>query len=415
MRLVGKPPGGSPAASYVNHPTGTIVGTLPPRISKILALPGNPGPSGPDGPAGPPGPTGDQGPQGPKGDKGDTGLQGPQGSTGPQGIQGAQGPTGNTGPTGPKGDTGSTGPTGSQGPKGDPGATGPTGPQGLTGSTGPKGDKGDTGATGPPGGVNSVNTRTGDITLAKADVGLGSVDNTSDATKPISTATQAALNTKEATANKGAANGYAPLDGNSLVPPAYLPSYVDDVLEYANLAGFPGTGESGKIYTALDTGKIYRWGGSAYVEISPSPGSTDAVPEGSTNKYYTDARADARVVAGITGKADKTTTVSAGTGLTGGGDLSANRSLAVAYGTTAGTAAQGNDTRLSDTRTPTDNTVTDAKIPTGANINPTKLGTGRVLGSVNGTATSLTLWTGTQAQYDAIVTKDANTVYAVTP
>lgn len=49
---------------------------------------------------------------------------------------------------------------------------------------------------------------------------------------------------------------------------ANLPSYVDDVLEYASLSKFPTTGESGKIYTALDTNKIYRWGGSAYVIIS---------------------------------------------------------------------------------------------------------------------------------------------------
>lgn len=49
---------------------------------------------------------------------------------------------------------------------------------------------------------------------------------------------------------------------------ANLPSYVDDVLEYASLSKFPTTGESGKIYTALDTNKIYRWSGSAYVVIS---------------------------------------------------------------------------------------------------------------------------------------------------
>lgn len=40
-------------------------------------------------------------------------------------------------------------------------------------------------------------------------------------------------------------------------------------------------------------------------------------------------------------------TITAGTGLTGGGDLSANRTLAVAYGTSSGTATQGNDSRLS--------------------------------------------------------------------
>lgn len=45
-------------------------------------------------------------------------------------------------------------------------------------------------------GVTSVNTRTGGVTLIKSDVGLGNVDNTSDASKPISTATQTALNGK---------------------------------------------------------------------------------------------------------------------------------------------------------------------------------------------------------------------------
>ncbi len=94
-------------------------------------------------------------------------------------------------------------------------------------------------------------------------------------------------------AQKAQANGLATLDGAGLVPAAQLPSYVDDVLEYAALANFPATGETGKIYTAIDTKKIYRWSGSAYVEISPSPGSTDSVPEGSTNLYYTDARAQA--------------------------------------------------------------------------------------------------------------------------
>lgn len=54
------------------------------------------------------------------------------------------------------------------------------------------------------------------------------------------------------------------------VPASQLPSYVDDVLEYANLAAFPGTGETGKIYVAIDTNKTYRWSGSAYVEISAS-------------------------------------------------------------------------------------------------------------------------------------------------
>ncbi len=72
------------------------------------------------------------------------------------------------------------------------------------------------------------------------------------------------------TALKGANNGLAELDGAGKVPSSQLPSYVDDVEEYANLAAFPVTGESGKIYLALDTNLTYRWGGTSYVEISPS-------------------------------------------------------------------------------------------------------------------------------------------------
>lgn len=44
--------------------------------------------------------------------------------------------------------------------------------------------------------VNSVASKTGAVTLDKADVGLGSVDNTSDLDKPVSTATQTALDLK---------------------------------------------------------------------------------------------------------------------------------------------------------------------------------------------------------------------------
>ena len=72
------------------------------------------------------------------------------------------------------------------------------------------------------------------------------------------------------TSDIGTANGVAELDANGLVPSSQLPSYVDDVLEYASVSAFPATGETGKIYVALDTNLTYRWSGSAYVEISPS-------------------------------------------------------------------------------------------------------------------------------------------------
>lgn len=84
----------------------------------------------------------------------------------------------------------------------------------------------------------------------------------------------------------------------------------------------------------------------------------------------------------------------AGGGLTGGGDLSADRTFAVSYGTSAGTAAQGNDARLSDTRTPTDATVTDAKVASAAAIAESKLAL--ATDAVAATASRRTLGTGSQ-------------------
>jgi hypothetical protein len=58
------------------------------------------------------------------------------------------------------------------------------------------------------------------------------------------------------------------------------------------------------------------------------------------------------LVADLASKVPNTRSVGAGTGLSGGGDLTADRSLAVVYGSIAGTATQGNDPRNSDARAP---------------------------------------------------------------
>ena len=76
------------------------------------------------------------------------------------------------------------------------------------------------------------------------------------------------------------------------VPSSQLPSYVDDVLEYAGASAFPATGEAGKIYIALDTNVQYRWSGTQYSEIAkivpPSaatPAMDGAGSAGSSNTY----------------------------------------------------------------------------------------------------------------------------------
>jgi hypothetical protein len=86
-------------------------------------------------------------------------------------------------------------------------------------------------------------------------------------TAPSQDAVFDALALKENAINKGLANGYAPLNASTKIDSTYLPSYVDDVIEVANYAALPVTGESGKIYITIDTSLLYRWGGTVYVQV----------------------------------------------------------------------------------------------------------------------------------------------------
>ncbi|WP_278445260.1 hypothetical protein [Stutzerimonas kunmingensis] len=126
-------------------------------------------------------------------------------------------------------------------------------------------------------------------------------------TQAISTVSglQTALDGKINTSERGVSGGVATLDQFARIPPSQLPSYVDDVLEYLTTAAFPATGETGKIYIAINQGtaanptRQYRWTGSIYAEINPSPGTTDALTEGSTNLYFSESRVRNTVLTGL--------------------------------------------------------------------------------------------------------------------
>jgi hypothetical protein len=72
--------------------------------------------------------------------------------------------------------------------------------------------------------VQAVNGYTGSVNLAKYDVGLGDVDNTSDASKPVSNLTQAALNLKLDANKVGVASGVASLNALGKVPTDQIPA-----------------------------------------------------------------------------------------------------------------------------------------------------------------------------------------------
>lgn len=112
----------------------------------------------------------------------------------------------------------------------------------------------------------------------------------------ITSAERSAWNAKVDSSSVGVANGVASLGSDGKVPSTQLPSYVDDVLEYETASSFPAEGESGKIYVDKSNNTTWRWSGSAYTQIK--------------------------------------------------GDL--------VIGTTAGTACEGNDPRLFDSRPASD-------------------------------------------------------------
>ena len=96
--------------------------------------------------------------------------------------------------------------------------------------------------------VTSVATRTGSITLVKSDFGLGNLNNTSDANKPVSTAFQTELNGKQ-----GIIFDYLTTD--------------------AAILAMDATALTGKVAKATDTLKEYVSDGLNWVEVLNTGGS----------------------------------------------------------------------------------------------------------------------------------------------
>lgn len=88
----------------------------------------------------------------------------------------------------------------------------------------------------------------------------------------------------------GQANGVVGLNEVGEVPEEQLPQYVVDVVEVADFDSLPVEGISSRFYITVDDNRLFRWTGSAYVEITPIPGDTDELDEGENNLYFTTSR-----------------------------------------------------------------------------------------------------------------------------
>ncbi len=163
--------------------------------------------------------------------------------------------------------------------------------------------------------------------IVKADVGLGNVDNTSDLSKPVSTATQTALNNKISITEKAVSNGVATLDAAGKIPSTQLPVGPQVYLGTWNpVTNTPflsdATGKRGDTYRVVADGTINLGSGnitfsssddvihngtiwqrnpatSDVTSVNGQTGTvtlnTDNINEGLANKYYTDARANLKI------------------------------------------------------------------------------------------------------------------------
>ncbi len=101
----------------------------------------------------------------------------------------------------------------------------------------------------------------------------------------------------------------------------------------------------------------------------PVPGSDDGIWGDILNDFLRvehNSDGSLKTSGSLASKAPTSRNLTAGTGLTGGGDLSADRSFAVSFGTTAGTAAQGNDSRITGAEQTSNRGVTSGYAPLDA-------------------------------------------------
>lgn len=135
--------------------------------------------------------------------------------------------------------------------------------------------------------VTSVNGETGVVLLDKSDIGLANVDNTSDANKPISTATQTALNDKYDASNP---DSFVDAAGAALASPVHSVNSQTGVVVLTGeniriVAASPTTIADG--IASLITNKLERSGGTMTGSLSIDVSTGDVLSLNGTGSNNT--------------------------------------------------------------------------------------------------------------------------------
>ncbi len=106
-------------------------------------------------------------------------------------------------------------------------------------------------------------------------------------------------------------------------------------------SSFPASPQDGEEFWRTDEAVLYRYNGATWDALT----AVDAVHRARTDNPHS-------TTASQVGAPPTSRQIATSSGLQGGGDLSADRTLSPVYGSAVNTVCQGNDSRLSDARTP---------------------------------------------------------------
>ena len=244
--------------------------------------------------------------------------------------------------------------------------------------------------------------------VTKSQVGLGNVDNTADLDKPISTATQTALNGKANVATTisgyGITDAYTKTEVDAKVSSVYRVR--GSVEDYAHL---PSSDQVvGDVWNILDSGSNYVWDGTIWDKLSETIDLTPYLTKSEAQSTY-------ETITNVSSHTSNTNNPHSVTkAQVGLGNVDDTSDLNKPISTATQTALDGkvSDVKVNGTSV-VSNKVASISVPVQSVNGDTGAVIVQAIKNQNTSKGMTKIWEGNQSQYDAIASKDSTTAYLI--